>query len=69
MLLVSLQPSDTTWQRWDSEILQVGATRVDREGATAQGWSELSDFGHHPDTTGSVRDLNDCPNPEGSLEG
>lgn len=42
---------------------------MEREGATAQGWSELSDFGSNPDTTASVRGLNDSLNPEGSLEG
>lgn len=69
MLLVSLQPPDATWQCWEGESLQTGARCVDREGATARGWSDPRDFGYHPDTTGSVRGWNDSPDPEGSLEG
>lgn len=57
MSLVPPQLPDVTWQCWEGESPWAGAARVERKGATAQGWAGLGEFRAHTDTTDSSRGL------------
>lgn len=65
IFLVPPQPPDATWQCGEGESPWAGAAGVEREGATAQGWGGLGDFGPHPDTTDSAGGLARPPEAKG----